>query len=124
MPMIFVYGVPKETSEGLLLELMNDYKRIVSGISELHFEQDMVSVFFPTDLMLERPGSEVVIFVRSLYEKSERTKDVIQRIARELGFRTKEYFPNSLVECFIDTIGVDQVFRCWSSYDMDQRFRK
>lgn len=113
MPVVIVYGVPKDTPTQKLLELMNDYTFIISDIWELKITGNQVSCFFPGDLIPERPDDEIIILVQGLYKMPEQAEEVLKEIAKSLGQRTKmRYFPNALVKCFIESI---DPAACWSS---------
>jgi hypothetical protein len=105
MPILFIYGVPAKTNNEKLLKLIDDCQCIVSGIPELNISGGQVSVFFPLDLVQEGLGEEIIVFIRGLYQKPERTETVIAKLANSIGSRIKHfYFPDAVVECFVETI--------------------
>ena len=113
MPVIVVHGIPSRTRKEMLQKITDTYQRSLAEIKELGLEKDQTSVFFVPDLLEEGLGEEIIIFVRGLYEKPERTESVLLLVASVLGFKTKNlYFKNALVECFVETIPTR---RCWSS---------
>lgn len=113
MPVIVVYGVPSDTARSILRSMVTDYQITLSQIPELNISGNDVSVFFPADLILESRDEQILIFVKGLYEKPERTESVIAKIAEALGKLTKQfYFSHALVECFVEPIKPN---RCWSS---------
>lgn len=48
-----------------------------------------------------RVGSEIIVEISGLFEKTERTFDVKKRLAKAAGEAVKSLFPNAKVECFV-----------------------
>jgi hypothetical protein len=101
MPIIRVSCLPKMPKK----ELRRLYQSIMQAaleITELGLtgEKD-ITCLFPPDMMKYGLGSEVIVEVFGLFEKRERTPDVIDRLARNLGTAVVGFFPNAKVECLI-----------------------
>ncbi|MDD5547899.1 MAG: hypothetical protein PHN74_03365 [Candidatus Pacebacteria bacterium] len=113
MPIVFVYGVPSNEEPRALKNLLGDIQETVAGVQELRLKKEDVIVFFPKDLVEEGLGEEIIIFVKGLYEKPERTDGVLKNLAKVLGKKVKEFhYPNSLVEVLVESMNP---FRVWTS---------
>ena len=98
MPIVTVLGVPKDKDEFFLSQLLGAIREEISLVKELGLCTDQVSVFFPSDLYQPGLGEEICISV-ALYEKPERTEEVIHRMAAAIQQKVKKgFFPDSLVE--------------------------
>ena len=80
MPILKIYGIPIEMSGGLD-ELVIMLKKRISSIKELGLNEDQISCFFPSDLLEEGLGEEIIAFVDGLFKKPERTKEVQDNLA-------------------------------------------
>jgi hypothetical protein len=113
LPIITIQGVPPATPSDKLEKLVADLQCIASGIPELGLSGADVSVFFPADLLSKGLGEEIIISINGLYDKPERTEEVLTTLAQRLGHRVKAfYFPEATVECVITPINAQ---RTWSS---------
>lgn len=81
MPLIIVYNLWKFDST---IDIEHALKKAVADIPELNVDQAQVSVFFPRELDVP-PGAGTTIIVELLFDKPERTPQVRQRLARNLG---------------------------------------
>lgn len=113
MPIIKLWCLP-EMEEKKLNLIHQSIVGVIKSISEFGIkdEKDM-TVLFPKDMMLYGLGTEIIIEVTGLFEKPERTYNVRQRLAKDLGEAIYKFFPEALVECFISSFNPDQGF--WSS---------
>ena len=102
MPIIKVWCLPQESEEQLRLV----HKSIVSAVvavSELGLkDQNDMTVLFPTDMMKYGLGEEIIIEV-SLFEKPERTDEVLNRLAVNVGMSLKRIYSKAKVECVVTT---------------------
>ncbi len=104
-----------ESTEETLNKL---HKSLVSSIVQiqelnLHDENDM-TMLFPSDMMKYGLGSEIIVEISGLFQRTERTIDVKQRLAKAVGKTVKTFFPNAKVECLVYTF--DPVLQgFWSS---------
>ena len=75
----------------------------VVSIEELGLkdEKDMTVLFVP-DMMQYGLGSEIIIEVM-LFEKPERTQQILQKLAKNVGRCAKASLPSAKVECFVTT---------------------
>ena len=110
MPIIFVYGIPSAAGQEYLLTLCTRLRERAASIPELCLHEEQVSVFFPTDLLQTGLGEEVIIFVRGLFEKPERTQEVCDRLAQALIdcagsciFGLPDLGNPNLIECFVES---------------------
>lgn len=102
MPVIKVWCLPKSTED----DLRNLHKSIVSAvvkIKELRLsnENDM-TVLFPQDMMNYGLG-QVIIIETSLFRKPERSVQVLQRLAKNIGEAIKNFYPDALIESSIES---------------------
>lgn len=112
MPVIKVWCLPQETEE----KLRRLHKTIVAAVVDvpelgLRDENDM-TVLFPTDMMTYGLGQEIVIEI-SVFEKPERTGEVLNVLAANVGGAFKWIYPNAKIEVSVDTFNPKQGF--WSS---------
>jgi len=122
MPIIKVWLLPKGLEDNQLNCLRYEIAKAAESIPELGLrgEQD-VTCLFPQDLMPYRHGTEVIIEVTGLFEKPQRTPEVLQRLAEALGTTVSEqlskfphpYDQETKVECFIQSFNPAQGF--WTS---------
>ena len=101
MPIIKVWCLPHLDEE----RLRYLYKKIVDaveGVSELGIKgQSAITVLFPKDSMEFGLGEEIIIEVTGLFNKPERTFEVRQKLAEELGRAVSETFPRAKTECLV-----------------------
>lgn len=102
MPVLIVYGLPANTPEINLKVLIDALKRVTSK-AFYDVAPGQVSVFFNKDLCDVGLGEEIIVFVQGLYEKPERTDEVLHGLAVNIAQEVKVRFPDADVECFITT---------------------
>ena len=117
MPVIEIWGLPERLSDATLPHLTLDLCKAVADIEELDISESDVSVFYPLDqasLTRTYPHSairidktieeEIIIFIRGLFEKPERTEEVRNWLAETVGKTVRTYFLKAkLIECFVET---------------------
>ena len=114
MPVIKVWCLPSGQTEEALNLLHQSIVGAVISISELGFKsQNDMTCLFPPDLMQYGLGEEIIIEIGGLYDKPERTQEVRQRLAKNVGEVVKKLFPEAKVECFVTTFNPAQGF--WTS---------
>ncbi len=127
MPVIKVWCLPV-VDEQKIKELNQYIVRTVIGIGELGVKDEKdITCLFPLDMMKHSTGSAIVIEVTGLFEKPERTDEVRQRLAEQLGAVVESLFPATwLVECFVYPFNPSQGF--WASRGIEvnpyRAFRK
>ncbi len=112
MPVIKVWCLPSGLTEKQLNHLHQEILRSVVSISELGIkdQNDVTCLFVPDYLMFYSLQKEIIIEVCGLYDKPERTKEVKQRLAENIGRSVKNLYPKAKVECFILTFDPKQGF--------------
>lgn len=111
MPVVFVYGLPENMKDNHIDELYKELVATILNIQELNLQSRQITFFFPSDRMKMGLGEEIVIFVKGLIYKKERTDEVRQKLAKNLGMVAKKHFPNAdLVECFIEPFNLQWGF--------------
>lgn len=113
MPIVKIFGLsagiralPPKKANLFVLELSEVISREIAGVSELGITADQVSVFIVADHNIT--VGDVIIEVSGLYEKPERTHEVVDKLAlilrcmvsdflleesvRFLGIKTLEVF--------------------------------
>jgi hypothetical protein len=120
MPIIFVHGIPSYLSElaescadTTLEDLCDRIRTQAAAIPELGITKEQVTVFFTSDLLQKGLGEEIIIFVRGLFEKPERTQEVRDRLAQAMidcldGLAT--ILRTTLVECFVESFNPNSGF--------------
>lgn len=104
MPVIKVWGLRNNTEQDLMA-IRNDVRRVVLQIPELRLKnENSVTVLFPKDLMLYGFGRNVIIEI-ILFESSERTDEVLNRLAADVGKIVQSgWVPqDTKVECWVQT---------------------
>jgi hypothetical protein len=115
MPVVIIYGVPADTSAEELGKLTSCTQLMVGCTEGLGIEPRDVSVIFPTSMVGKHSSGEIIVFVCGLYEKSQRTPEILHEVAYRVGYRIKNYyFKDSLVEVLIQPVDPRV---CWSSKD-------
>lgn len=110
MPVLVVYGVPQRTSSlQINAYLRPGLKEAVAGISELGLSPKEVSVFLHQE-NTENSGfavsqEDIVVFIDGLFEKPERTDEVLSRLARAVVEKIEEFKLTKYgkIECFVRT---------------------
>jgi len=118
MPVIKVWCLPKDQSEDDLNRLHKSIVKAVVSVSELGLkdENDMTCLFVP-DLMSYGLGEEIIVEIGGIFEKSERTDEVRQRLAMSVGKSVSALYPRAKVECFVSAFILRQGF--WTSAAQD-----
>ncbi len=113
MPVIKVWCLPSGQTEAYLNRLHGEIVAAVISVAELglHSEKDMTCLY-PPDLMKYGLGEEIIVEISGLFEKPERTKDVLQRLAKKVGEVVMDLYPEARAECFVTTVDPFQGF--WS----------
>lgn len=102
MPILIVYGIPTEMDKETLEIFSELMRQRTAGIEELKIEKEQVSIFFPSDLMAQGLGEEIIVFIDGLTEKPERTEKVKKQLVLNLVDEVHQTFPKAaLVECII-----------------------
>lgn len=116
MPVIKVWCLPSMEEERLNA-LHQAVVRGVCGVSELGLkdENDMTTLF-PSDLMKFGLGTDIIVEITGLDDKPERTQEVRNRLAHNVGGAVREFFPEAKVECFVHPFNHDQN-GFWSSHE-------
>lgn len=100
MPIVVVHGVSrlKDRSQfDLKMFLEQDLPEAVASVEELDIDPSNVTVFAPEG-QTNNP-SAVVIFVEGLFQRPERTQEVLQRLAYEVREATVTFAESCLVDC-------------------------
>lgn len=114
MPIIKVWCLPASQSEDGLRILHKTIVHAVVSVSKLGLkDQNDMTCLFPPDLMKYGLGEEIIIEVSGLFEKPERTGEVFQELAKNLGESVHALYPDAKVECFIQSFNPTQGF--WTS---------
>ncbi len=111
MPVLIVYGVLEDMEEKRLQRFWEALRESVQAVKELDITKDQVSVFFPPDRLEDGLGGEIIIFVESLFQRPERTKEVRKRLAKFVAGTARSFFPKAnMVECFVRSFDPDSGF--------------
>jgi len=118
MPILQVFGLPKNQTEKELYGLYNEIVFAAHEVKELGLTKTDFTVFFPADRMEYGLGEEVICFVRGLFTKPERTDEVRNCLAEAVGKVLRKHFPTALlVECIVESFNPAEGF--WSSLRRD-----
>ncbi|KKS65765.1 MAG: hypothetical protein UV34_C0009G0036 [Parcubacteria group bacterium GW2011_GWB1_42_6] len=114
MPVIKVWCLPSGQSEDDLNRLHKKIVEAVVSVSQLGLrDQNDMTCLFPPDLMKYGLGEEIIVEIGGLFKKPERTRDVLQCLAKKVGEGIKELYPEAKVECFVSIIDLENGF--WTS---------
>ena len=114
MPIIKVYCLPEGQDEKNLNRLHKAIVKAIISISELRLkDENEMTCLFPPDLMKYGLGQEIIVEIDGLFERSERTLKVRQRLAERVGQAIFKLYPKAKVECFVRTFNPNQGF--WTS---------
>ena len=112
MPIVTVFGTPKDAEERNLNLLIHEIQNAVASIEQLKISSQQVSVFIPGDRVSEGLGEEICVFI-CLYKSEWRDAAVQKRVAEKVGNIIKgRHFPESLVEVIMQPVDGGA---CWSS---------
>lgn len=115
MPIIKTWCLPPNQTEQDLNRLHKAIVSAVVGIPELglHDEND-ITCLFPSDLMAYGLGDEIIVEISGLFEKPERTEEVLQYLAKKVGTAVQDLYPGTnKVECLVYSFNPKQGF--WTS---------
>lgn len=115
MPIIKIWCLPPQQTEQDLNRLHQAIVTAVVGVTELGLkdETEMTCLFVP-DLMAYGLGDEIIVEITGLFEKPERTKEVLQRLAENVGKAVQKLYPETnKVECLVYSFNPKQGF--WTS---------
>lgn len=104
MPVIYVHGIPPEATREHLEKLLGDLRQAVASVEELQITPGQVTVFFPADRVQKGLGEEIILQIEGLYERPERTPEVLNRLAAACARVTRAYFYAALIEVFVHTV--------------------
>jgi len=114
MPIIKVWCLPANQTEENLRALHSAIVAAVIEVNELGLkDQNDMTCLFPPDLMKYGLGEEIIIEVTGLFDRPERTDEVRQRLARNVGEAVHLLYPEAKVECLVATINPVKGF--WTS---------
>ena len=102
MPVIKVWCLPADQTQEGLEQLHKNIVAAVEAVPELGLQGEKeMTCLFPPDLMHYGLGSEIIVEVTGLFEKPERTPEVRNRLAQNIGERVKALYPKAMVEVFV-----------------------
>lgn len=97
MPVVTIKGMPNGTPNlETLLEITLD---TVANVEKLELDRRHISVFFPTDLVQKKLGTEVICEVTGLYARPERTHEVLRALADALEDILRAFAQKYLPKC-------------------------
>ena len=114
MPVIKIYCLPESTEE----KLTGLYRSIVHAVASIpeigvSDKKDISCLLIP-DMMKYGLGTEIIVEITGLYERPERTEEVRNKLATNIGEAVHSLYPSTeLVECFVFPFNPTQGF--WSS---------
>lgn len=111
MPVLVIYGFP-EDQDSNLRETREALKIAITAIPELRLTKDQISCFFQMDMSEMKDSKEIIVFVKGLYDKPERTQEVrdalAKRICAVIDWQLEPF--SGLIECFIEPFNVENGF--------------
>ena len=114
MPVIKVWCLPSGQTEDDLNRLHQAIVKAVVSVKELGLkDQNDMTCLFPPDLMKYGLGEEIIVEIGGLFQKPERTQEVRQQLAENVGKAVSELYPKAKTECFVATFDLSDGF--WTS---------
>ncbi|MCX6754940.1 MAG: hypothetical protein NT068_00145 [Candidatus Nomurabacteria bacterium] len=107
MPVIKIFRSVKDQKDTQISELKQEIKEVVVKIEALNLkEKNDVIVLFPYEAsaVFEGEQEEIVVEISNLFNKKERTKEVIDKLLYNVGQLVEDYFPNARVQCTAESI--------------------
>lgn len=105
MPVLIIHGVDPKIPKTELVSLIGALQGAIASIGPLDLRQNQTTVWFPPDLVDDGLGDEIIIFVKGLYQRPERTSEVFDRLKLAIIEEVRKSFPQVLlVEVFIEPI--------------------
>ncbi|MFA5967530.1 MAG: hypothetical protein WC805_03435 [Patescibacteria group bacterium] len=83
--------------------LRNSIVQKIMGVEKLGIndEKGITCLIYPTDKLESDPGTAIIVEVIGLFDKPERTGEVLNYLAAELNAAMREHFPETdLIQCF------------------------
>ncbi|MCK9439577.1 hypothetical protein M0Q39_05975 [Patescibacteria group bacterium] len=123
MPILIVYGIPTETDKGTLEIFSELMRNRAADIEELGITKEQVSIFFPSDLMAQGLGEEIIIFVEGLvFENPDGASKINKKIVTNLVDEAHQSFPKTrVIECIVRPLNAKQSF-CSAKLQQDGTF--
>jgi|SRR3989344_4852508 len=109
MPVLMIFGIQQDVINSFEINayLRPGLKEAVAGVTELGLSRKEVSVFLhqenTDDAGFAALQTEIVVFIDGLFEKPERTDEVLNRLAKAVVEKIKEFkfAKHEKVECFV-----------------------
>jgi hypothetical protein len=123
MPILIVYGIPTETDKEILENFSELMRKRAVDIEELGITKEQVSIFFPSDLMAQGLGEEIIIFVEGLvFENPDGASKINKKIVTNLVDEAHQSFPKTrVIECIARPLNAKQGF-CSAKLQQDGTF--
>jgi len=108
VPIIEIQGMPHETDKEALRHLRSSLRQAVIGIGALELtDEKQVTLKFPSDLLDDDGGLQLIVTIKKLYAKKKRTSAVRQRVADTVGGIVKDFIRANttnpkLLEVFVE----------------------
>ncbi len=120
-PIIEVRYLPPGQTESDWNRLRQEILAAVMSVQELGLknEDDVIDFLWPAPMLYGRRNDIVIKITRlSLPGKPGRIGEIRQRLARIVGSKVKEFYPNARVECSAASLDPSEGF--WSSVDNER----
>ncbi|MFH1433500.1 MAG: hypothetical protein ABIG32_01230, partial [Candidatus Uhrbacteria bacterium] len=103
MPIVKVYGIPQGTDH--LSSLILTLQEKITGVAALGVTKEQVTVLFPMDLCQVGLGEELIAEFVGLFDKPERTHEVLGHLAQTVNQVLINFAAKNLEQCkFCETI--------------------
>ena len=99
MPIVTVYGIPREYSQGGLTAMSDALKVQIAKVSGLGIGTKDVAVFFHSDLRNAKLGHEIIIFI-DLFPEEARTTKVLHLMSRNCVLGISKFFRLASIDCY------------------------
>ena len=113
MPVVRVAGSPCRDDYVFWRDLKARLQKTVASVKELKVRPEQITVLFPCDRLESLKADEIICTVEGLFERPERTDEVLERLSQALTDELRHAFPEAeLVETFPLTIKEDGGYTC------------
>ncbi len=99
MPIVTVYGIPRNYSQARLTEISSALKEQIAMVRGLGIETKDVTVFFPSDLQNAKLGHEIIIFI-DLFPRETRTTENLYVMSGNCVLAIRRFFRLALIDCY------------------------
>lgn len=122
MPIVRVTRLVRDQSDTKISELKKEIIETIIKVENISLEDKTdILVSFPHECsaVFEGEQEEVIVEIFGLFNKQERTKEVVDKLAYNIGQLVEGYFPSARVQCMVEMIDPTKGFYVTPDNDED-----